>query len=53
MVSTVRVNADYGRDFNPLADYIKKLRNFTKGENSDFSAFRFSLHFMLEKHWVI
>ena len=24
------------------------LRNFTKGENRDFSAFRFSLHLMLE-----
>ena len=42
MVNTVWVNADYGRDFYPLSDHIKKLRNFTKEE--DFSSFRFSLH---------
>ena len=48
MVNTVRVNADHGRDFNPLADHMTKLRNFTKGENRDFAAFRFSLHLMLE-----
>ena len=47
MVNTVH-NADHGRDFHPLADHMTKLRNFTKGENSDFSAFRFSLHLMLE-----
>ena len=49
MVSTVRVNADHGRDFNPLADHMTKIRNFTKGENRDFSAFRFSLHLILEQ----
>ena len=49
MVNTVRVIADHGRDFNPLADHMTKLRNFTKGENRDFSAFRFSLHLMLEQ----
>ena len=32
-----------------LADYMTKLRNFTKGENRDFSAFNFSLHLMLEQ----
>ena len=48
MVSTMRVNADHGRDFNPLADHMTKLKNFTKGKNRDFSAFRFSLH--LNKH---
>ena len=39
MVNTVRVNADHRHDFNPLADHMTKLRNFTKGENHDFSAF--------------
>ena len=28
---------------------VTKLRNVTKGENCDFSAFRFSLHLMLEQ----
>ena len=41
MVNTMRVNADHGRDFYPLADYMTKLRNFTKGEIREFSAFRF------------
>ena len=35
MLNTVWVNADHGRDFHPLA----KLKNFTKEENHDFSAF--------------
>ena len=35
MVSTVWVNANHGRDF---ADYMTKLRNFTKEENRDFLA---------------
>ena len=39
MVSNVRVNADHGRDFDPLANRMTKLKNFTKGENHDFSAF--------------
>ena len=43
MVNTVWVNADHGRDFHPLADHMMKLTNFTKEENRDFSAFRFSL----------
>ena len=43
MVSTVRVNAVHGRDFHPLTDHMNK------GENRDFSAFRFSLHLMLEQ----
>ena len=42
-------HCDHGRDFNPLADHMTKLRNFTKGENRDFSAFRFSLHLMPEQ----
>ena len=37
MVNAVRVNADHGRYFHPLADHVTKLRNFTKGENYDFS----------------
>ena len=49
MVNKVRVIADHGNDFNPLADHMTKLKNFTKGENRDFSAFRFSLHLMLEQ----
>ena len=43
MVNTVWVNADHWRDFHPLADHITELRNFTKEQNRDFSAFRFSL----------
>ena len=49
MVNTVWVNADHGRDFHPLADHTAKLRNYNKDENSDFSAFRFSLHLMLQQ----
>ena len=49
MVNTVQVSADHGHDFNALADHMTKLRNFTKGENHDCSAFRFSLHLMLEQ----
>ena len=30
MVNTVWVNADHGRDFDPLSDHMTKLRNFTK-----------------------
>ena len=41
MVTTVQVNANYARDFDPLADHMTKLQNFIKGENRDFSAFRF------------
>ena len=43
MVNTVWVNADHGHDFHPLADHMTKLKNFTKEQNRDFSAFRFSL----------
>ena len=49
MVSTVRVNADHGRDFNYLADHMTTLRNCTNGENLDCSAFRFSLLLMLQQ----
>ena len=49
MVNIVRVTADHGRDFHPLADRMTKSRNFTKGENRDFTAFRFSIHLMLEQ----
>ena len=48
MVNVVRVNADHERDFSPLGDHMTELRNFTKGENRDFSSFRFSLHLMHE-----
>ena len=49
MANTLRVYADHRRDFNSLVDRITKLRIFTKDENRDFSAFRFSLHSMLEQ----
>ena len=49
MVSTVWVNADHGRDLRPLADHMTQLKNFTKEENLDFSAFRFSRQLMLEQ----
>ena len=39
MVNTVRINADHGRDLNPLADHMTTLRNFAKGENRDFAAY--------------
>ena len=32
MVNIVRVNADLGRDFHPLADHMTKFRNFINGE---------------------
>ena len=43
------VNADHGRDLQPLDDHVTKLRNFTKEQNRDFLAFRFSLQQMLEQ----
>ena len=49
MVNTVRFNADHDHHFSPLADHMTKLRNFTKGENRDFSAFRFLILLMLER----
>ena len=49
MVNTVWVSADYGCDVHRLADHMTKLRNFTKEENRDFSAFRFSLQLTLEQ----
>ena len=49
MVNTVLVNADHRRDFHPLADHMTKLQNFTKEENHNISAFRFSLQLMLEQ----
>ena len=29
MLNTLRVNADYWRDFHPLADHMTKLHKFT------------------------
>ena len=49
MVNTVCVNADHGRDLHPLTDHMTKLQNFTKEENRDFSAFRFSHQLTLEQ----
>ena len=45
MVNNVR---DNGRDFYLLADHMTKLQNY-KGGNRDFSAFRYSLHLILEQ----
>ena len=42
MVNTVRVNADHGHDFHPLADH-DKVKKFYQGGNSEFSAFPFLL----------
>ena len=47
MVNTVWVNADHGHNLHLLADHM--TQNFTKEENRDISAFRFSLQFMLEQ----
>ena len=49
MVNTVWVNADHGCDFQPLADHMTNLRNFTKDENRDFSVIIFSLKLTLEQ----
>ena len=49
MVNTVWVNTDHGQDLHLLADYMTQLNNFTKEENRDFSAFRFSLQLMLQQ----
>ena len=49
MVSTVRVNANVGRDFNPLANHVTKLKYFTKGGIHEFSTFPFSLHLMFDQ----
>ena len=52
MVTTVWVNADHGCDLHPLANHMTKLRNFTKEENCDFSAFRISLQLMLTSNTI-
>ena len=49
MVNIAWVKTDHGRDLHPLADHMTKLRNFTKEENRNFSAFRFSLQLMHEE----
>ena len=49
MVNTVWVNADHGCNLPPLSGHLTKLRNFTKEESRDCSAFRFSLQLMLEQ----
>ena len=48
-VNIVRVNADHGRDFHPLADHVTTLQNYTKGEIREFSAFPFSLHLVFDQ----
>ena len=45
----MQVSADHGRYFHPLADHMTKLRNFIKGEISEFSSFPFSLDLMLDQ----
>ena len=47
MTNTSRVNADHGRDFNPLANQTTKLRNFTKDEIRESSALPFSLQLIV------
>ena len=49
IVNAVRVSADHGRDFHPLADHMTQLRDFIKGEIRYFSAFLFSLHLMFDQ----
>ena len=49
MVNTVWINVDNGRDLHPLADHMTKLKNFTKEENHDFSAFPVSFQLMPEQ----
>ena len=46
MVNTVRVIANNGHYFRPLAGHKTKLLNFAKGETREFSAFPFSLQVM-------
>ena len=36
MITTLRVNADHGRDFHSLADHRTQLRNFAMGEIREF-----------------
>ena len=49
MVNTLRFNADHGRHFHPIADHLTKLRNLTKAEIRNFSAFPFLLQLMFDK----
>ena len=49
MVNTLQVKADHGCDFHPLADRVTKLRNFTKVDIREFSAFPFSLQLMFDQ----
>ena len=49
MVNTVRVNADHGCDFHPLADHLTKLKQIAKSEICEFSAFPFSLQLMFDQ----
>ena len=49
MINTSRANADHRRDFHPLADHMTKLRNFTKGEILEPSAFPFSLQLIVDQ----
>ena len=47
MVNTVWVNVNQGHDLHPFTDHMTKLRNFTKKEICEFSAF--SLHLMFDQ----
>ena len=46
MENILRVSADHGREFHPLADHMTKLR---KGKNCELSAFPFSLQLMFDQ----
>ena len=49
MINTLRVKADHGCVFHPLADHLTKLRNFTNGEIREFSAFPISLQLLFDQ----
>ena len=42
-------HANHEDDFHPHANHMSKLKNFTKGEIHEFSAFPFSLHLMFDQ----
>ena len=49
MVNTIRMYDDHGRDFHPLTDHMTMLRNYSKGEIPDFSAFEILHQLMFDE----
>ena len=49
MVNMWGVNADHEHDFHPLVDHMTKLKNFTKAEICELSAFPCSLHLLFDQ----